>query len=531
MEDLRTRYSSRKVEFSGNIKHLEILDEAFRRRSARVWQRWRAEYPTVRIDLRGINLAGRTMRRIDFAEARLDGATLARTDLRGANLERSSLKGARLMAAVLSDVHAAQADFRKARLDDATLRHGHFERAKFHGARLHHADLSEANFTRAKFPWAELDRADLTQPICDGADLSHAQLNNAILHRTSFLGAKLGGAMVAGASIRAVKVDKETDQHGLMVDVHVMMDRRSGPPVIFTEVDDIRLAQFHGAIEEYGSVARLIAAGTRRVVLILGRFLPRRKRVLERLADALRERGKIPVIFDFPGPEHREVSDTVRFVAGMSQFIIVDLTKAASVPLELQATIPDLMVPVLPIVQSGYPVFSMFADLRRRYPWVQPIARYENAAQLVRFVDEAIITRAENVYRSVEPDRKLYLSEDRLQASIRDKGFPLRVHNPGLLATHVRSVSFVFANVFEQLRVRHQFKRNLYGPRFGVCLGIVECELDLHVTEVGPPDALGDVQRIGVGIPAIVEPRAIRDADGFNDERISIPPSDGVPEP
>ena len=109
----------------------------------------------------------------------------------------------------------------------------------------------------------------------------------------------------------------------------------------FTEADDIRVAQFHNIVDEPGSVGKLLAATTKRVVLILGRFLPRRKRVLDRLAKALGERGKIAVIFDFPSPDDREVSDTVRFIAGMSEFIVVDLTKASSVPLELQATIPD----------------------------------------------------------------------------------------------------------------------------------------------------------------------------------------------
>jgi hypothetical protein len=49
--------------------------------------------------------------------------------------------------------------------------------------------------------------------------------------------------------------------------------------------------------------------------------------------------------------------------AGMSQFIVVDMTKPGSVTLELQATIPDLMVPVLPIIEGGHAIFSMFSDL------------------------------------------------------------------------------------------------------------------------------------------------------------------------
>jgi hypothetical protein len=78
----------------------------------------------------------------------------------------------------------------------------------------------------------------------------------------------------------------------------------------------------------------------------------------------------------------------------MSQFIVVDLTKASSVPLELQATIPDLMIPVLPIVQSRAPAFAMFADLQRRYFWIQPPVSYKDADELVRNVDEVIIQRA-----------------------------------------------------------------------------------------------------------------------------------------
>jgi hypothetical protein len=133
--------------------------------------------------------------------------------------------------------------------------------------------------------------------------------------------------------------------------------------------------------------------------------------VLDRLAAALHVRGKVPVIFDFPGPSEREISDTVRFIAGMSQFIVVDLTKASSVPLELQATIPDLMVPVLPIIEAGQPVFAMFSDLQRRYPWIQPTVSYKNADELVRCVDEAIVYRADRAAAQIAEARAVSVRE------------------------------------------------------------------------------------------------------------------------
>ena len=288
----------------------------------------------------------------------------------------------------------------------ATLHHADFRGAIcLEGTYLSHANLREANFTKARMIDATLSKANLTKTCFDGADLSGASLNDAILDETSLLGTKLQGAHVFGTFIRRVKTDDKTDQRGLFVDVHVAWERRTGEMIKFTEADDIRVAQFHNIVDEQGSVGKLLAATTKRVVLILGRFLPRRKRVLDRLAQALGERGKIAVIFDFPSPTDREISDTVRFIAGMSEFIVVDLTKASSVPLELQATIPDLMVPVLPIIESGHKVFSMFSDLQRRYFWIQPTVSYKDADQLVKFVDDAIVARAESAAEQIKKRR------------------------------------------------------------------------------------------------------------------------------
>jgi len=402
----RTRRAVEKPVFPGNEKHLQILKESLRRRSPHFWNQWRERHPRVVPDLKGLVLVGKFLRRFNLTRARLDGAIMERTDLTGVHLERASLKGANFRFADLSSVHAEKANMSRANFRGATLRQGDFRGAIcLDGTAFHHANLREADFTRARMIEARLSEADLTKTCFDGADLTGASFSDAILDETSLLGAKLGGAHVLGTFIRRVKTDDKTEQSGLFVDVHVVWERQPGKMIEFTEADDIRVAQFHNIVDEQGSVGKLLAATTQRVVLILGRFLPRRKRVLDRLADALRKRGKIAVIFDFPSPEDREVSDTVRFIAGMSQFIVVDLTKASSVPLELQATIPDLMVPVLPIIQSGHAVFSMFSDLQRRYSWIQPTVSYKNADQLVTYVDDAIIARAERAAEQIKERR------------------------------------------------------------------------------------------------------------------------------
>lgn len=398
--------------YDGNEKHLQILKESLRRNSCRFWNQWRKKHPAVVPDLRSVILIGSFLRRYDFDRARLDGAFLDGADMGGARLERASLRGASLDRASLSSVRAWKANFSDARMRDAVLEHGDFRGAVFGDhAYMRHVNCREANFTGARLAGSELSGSDLTSARMDGADLEGAYLHDVILNQTSLLGANLRGASVSGAFIRRVRTDDKTDQRDLNVDVHVIWDRPKGDLVEFDSADDLRLVQFHDIVDEHGAVGNLISASAKRVVLILGRFLPKRKRVLDRLAAALHVRGKVPVIFDFPGPSEREISDTVRFIAGMSQFIVVDLTKASSVPLELQATIPDLMVPVLPIIEAGQPVFAMFSDLQRRYPWIQPTVSYKNADELVRCVDEAIVYRADRAAAQIAEARAVSVRE------------------------------------------------------------------------------------------------------------------------
>jgi Pentapeptide repeats (8 copies) len=392
--------------FAGDEIHLQILKLCLREQDRNAWNRWRKQNPDMVPDLRGVALTGARLARWDLSGALLDGARLLRADLQMANLERASLVGASLVWAVLCDAKARGADF-----SGANCRQAHFERADCRDALfldrayLAHANLREADFRGARMVGVNLSEASLRRTRMDGADLCRADLSDSLLDETDLRAAKLRGALVPGTFVRRVRIDAHTDQHELLAELLVAWDRKPGDQVITTEVDDLRVAQFHNIVDEPGAVGKLLAATTQRVVLILGRFTPRRKAVLNALARALGRRGKIAIIFDFPTPEQREISDTVRFIAGMSEFVVVDLTDASSVPLELQATVPDLMVPVLPVIQAGRRTFAMFSDLQRRYFWVQPTLQYRSTAELVRHVDDDLIARAQEAARLIRERR------------------------------------------------------------------------------------------------------------------------------
>jgi uncharacterized protein YjbI with pentapeptide repeats len=396
----------RRSPFRGDEIHLQVLKACLRERDRNAWTRWRRDNANVVPDLRGVVLDGVGLARWNLSSAVLDGARLMFADLRSADLRGASLRNAKLMLAALSHAKADEADFsgancRQAHFNSAVCPGADFRRAAY----LAGADLTDADFRGARLDHVTLTAAVLRRTRLEGASLRGADLTDVVLDGTSLQGADLRGATIHDAFIRRVRTDESTDQRGLFVDLNMAWERARGERLIFTEADDLRVAQFHNIVDEPGAVGKLLAATTQRVVLLLGRFTPARKAVLNALARALRRRGKIAIIFDFPAPAQREISDTVRFIASMSEFVVVDLTDASSVPLELQATVPDLMIPVLPIIQARRRAFAMFSDLQRRYFWVVPTLAYRDKAELVRHVDDALIARAGRAAREIAERR------------------------------------------------------------------------------------------------------------------------------
>jgi hypothetical protein len=102
-------------------------------------------------------------------------------------------------------------------------------------------------------------------------------------------------------------------------------------------VDDLEVAQFIYLLLNNEKIRRVIDTITSKVVLILGRFTPERKAVLDTLRETLRQRNYSPVVFDFEKPASRNLTETIRVLAGMARFVIADITDAKSIPQELMA--------------------------------------------------------------------------------------------------------------------------------------------------------------------------------------------------
>jgi hypothetical protein len=81
--------------------------------------------------------------------------------------------------------------------------------------------------------------------------------------------------------------------------------------------------------------------------------------------------------------------------------VIVDITNPRSAPLELQATVPECMVPFCPILDKSEELepFSMLRDLQINHPdRVLTVIRYSSVDRLIDVLDAEIISRAQKIF-------------------------------------------------------------------------------------------------------------------------------------
>jgi hypothetical protein len=161
--------------------------------------------------------------------------------------------------------------------------------------------------------------------------------------------------------------------------------------------DEIEVAQFIYLMYDNKKIRAVIDSVTSKFVLILGRFAPpERKTVLDGLRDRLREYNLLPVVFDFDRPADKDYTETVQTLAGLSLFVIADVTNPKSTPLELEATVKQFKIPFLPIIDTSVDKtpFAMLSDLQKNYHWVLPTLEYDSKERLLDNVKLAIIDRA-----------------------------------------------------------------------------------------------------------------------------------------
>ena len=347
-----------------------------------------------------------TLLNADFTNARFEEADFTDADLTGAKLSFALLSNSiytrtNFTEAKLNSCKAnvERTEFIGATFIRADLRHAKLKLADFTGgdltnARFEEADLTDANFTNANLSYADfhrtnlrganLTRANLTNTILSNANLINANLSNATLVGTNLTKGILNNCVIYGISAWDVQLEGAKQ-------LNLIITPKDEPIIT---VDNLKIAQFIYLLLNNKEIREVIDTIAKKAVLILGRFTPERKVVLDVLREALRTHGYLPILFDFEKPSSRDLTETVSTLAHLARFIVADLTEPSSLPKELEAIVPTLAVPVQPLLEGSTRPYAMFQDYWK-YQWVLEVYCYNGIEELLASLKEYVIEPAE----------------------------------------------------------------------------------------------------------------------------------------
>lgn len=369
-----------------NNNHLDILNKGIE-----YWNRWRKDNPLIVPDLshgefyRGWFVDG------NFDNCNLEWAGFGEATIGGCTFRNATLTNTNFMRATL-----AYANFEGAKFDYTTLP------ANFQNANLQNANLENTNLSNLSLAGANLKDANLKKCNLEDANLQHTNLNatildDAILKNTDLQGAQLIDTSISNArfvncKIRGISV---WNLQGEAKEISNLIISSDSDSLITT--DSLEIAQFINLLLNNKNITHVIDTIGSKGVLILGRFTEERKKILDALRKALKEKNYVPMIFDFDKPADRTLTETIKILAGLSKFVIVDITNPKSSPLEMQATVPDYKIPFIPIIQENEEPFSMFKDLHLSYNWVAEPLEYESKEDLLEDLEEEIVQEANRI--------------------------------------------------------------------------------------------------------------------------------------
>jgi len=425
-----------------NQEHLDIL-----KRGVEEWNKWREEHSEIQPQINGASLNGVNLSEINLSGSHITNSFFGGTKFIGANLHGvvmhgSTVNDADLSGADLSEGNFSGVNFTQANLFRANFTRTYLMRANFRGANLCEANLNEALLSGAEFYFANLGKANLIRADLSTAILTNAWLNMADLSKANLGGSYLVSALLSEANLtdaylkganfsdadlsdanlkdanlsRAILVGTNLTRanltncfvHGIScwdvelegtIQLNLVITPSRQPTIT---VDNLEVAQFIYLLLNNTKIRDVIDTITSKAVLILGRFTPEHKAVLDALRETLRTHGYLPILFDFEKPSSRDFTETVSILAHLSRFVIVDLTSPNSVPYELGTLVHQCIVPFQPILLEEQHEFAMLQDLRRRHDWFLPTHTYRELDDLLASLEAKVVEPAEQKAQELE---------------------------------------------------------------------------------------------------------------------------------
>lgn len=249
-----------------------------------------------------------------------------------------------------------------------------FHKATFEGAGFPNADMTncyiyEADLSYARFPGADFSGSMMRKVYCKGTDFSNGMfkncvLNNATFIETNFSGAHIEGCNVYGVSAWEIAVSDKTVQKELFLHPDNLAGADLSNDKKLCMADDIALAQFVYFIQHDDGFGKSLKQLNSKSVLLLGKFREGGLDLLQSVAEWLRSKGYIPVIFDFNPTENKNIIENVVTMAGLSKFVLANL-EGESVPAELAKITANFRNPLIAWIHDDLhdSIYAMFKDV------------------------------------------------------------------------------------------------------------------------------------------------------------------------
>ncbi len=415
-------------------------------RGAEDWNRWRFQNPNISPELYKCDLSNRDLTRMtlnnvgfvsvnltssDFSNSNLDDSLFHECDISNSKFIRSSCKRIKFFNSTINFSDLSYSDFELSEFISCNSKKSIFKNVSFHKADLSGCDFSESDFTDSIFILANLRGTNLIKSRFSKCRFHQAQLNGAGLTCCSFNKSELSNTNLSLANLQEAHLTECNLEESILVETNLSKSKfencsiygisawnlnlhkseqnnlkitKNSEPSIF--VDNLEVAQFIHLLLTSVKIRDVINTVANKAVLILGRFTQSRKLILEFIRDQLKKYGYVPIIFDFDKPLGRDYTETVTILAGLSKFIIADLTSPKSVPQESQAIIPNFNIPFIPLIHASENPYSMFKDLQMKYDWVLPVLEYRDVIELEANFYEMIIKKAEEKMRDIISEKK-----------------------------------------------------------------------------------------------------------------------------
>ena len=261
-----------------------------------------------------------------------------------------------------------------------------------------YADLEGAILNKAILEETDLRYANLRSASLFGTKLVKCNLSQSILIDTILDESEIFDCDIYGVSAWNLQTQKSVQQNLIISQEH--------EPII--TVDSIEVAQFIYLLLNNEKIRSVIDTVTSKSVLILGRFIEERKEILDAIRNELRKHNYVPILFDFEKPASRDLTETIMTLAGMSRFVIADLSDPNSIPHEIMTFAEKLLSVPIQAIFTSTPEhqysYSMYEHLRR-YPHVLEIFGYRDKDHLIASLPEHIIKPAEAKAKEMQPPK------------------------------------------------------------------------------------------------------------------------------